>query len=50
MGAEKIVIEMPIYNNGIYDRTEIAEIAMEGLSRAQGRKLAIKGGIQNVRY
>lgn len=49
-GAEKIVIEMPIYNNGIYDRTEIAEIAMEGLSRAQGRKLAVKGGIQNVRY
>ncbi|MCR1842753.1 phage tail tape measure protein [Murimonas intestini] len=50
MGAERIIIEMPIYNNGIYDRTEIAEIAMEGLSRAQGRKLAIKGGIQNVRY
>ena len=49
-GAEKIIIEMPIYNNGIYDRTEIAEIAMEGLSRSQGRKLAVKGGIQNVRY
>lgn len=42
-GGEKIVIELPIYNNGVYTRTEIVEIARDGISRKQNNRWVAKG-------
>lgn len=44
---ERLVVEMPIYVNGNYTKTEIAEIAMNGISRAQ--KYKANGAKVNVR-
>ena len=32
---QRIVLELPVYVNGNYSKTEIAEIAAKGISRAQ---------------
>lgn len=39
----KLVIELPIYNNGVYSRTEIVEIARDGITRMQKNRLTAKG-------
>lgn len=44
---ERLVVEMPIYVNGNYTKTEIAEIAMNGISRAQ--KYKANGAKVNVK-
>lgn len=44
---ERLVVEIPIYVNGNYTKTEIAEIAMNGISRAQ--KYKANGAKVNVR-
>lgn len=44
---ERLVVELPIYVNGNYTKTEIAEIAMNGISRAQ--KYKANGAKVNVR-
>lgn len=45
---ERIVVEMPVYVSGNYTKTEIAEIAMKGISRSQ--KYNARGAKVNVRY
>lgn len=42
-GIEKLVIELPIYTGNTYSRTEIVEIAMEGISRRQTGRLSARG-------
>lgn len=39
----KLIIELPIYNNGVYSRTEIVEIARNGITRMQNNRLTAKG-------
>lgn len=45
---EKIVIELPIYNNGVYTRTEIVEIARDGITRKQNNRWIAKGVTASV--
>lgn len=45
--AQRIIVEMPIYVNGNYTETEIAEIAAKGISRA--KKYNARGAKVNVR-
>ena len=40
---EKIVLEMPIYVGESYSRTEIVDIAMQGISKKQSGYLRAKG-------
>ena len=42
-GAGKIVVELPIYVGKEYTRTEIVEIAMEGITQRQNRYLGARG-------
>ena len=42
-GAGKIVVELPIYVGKEYTRTEIVEIAMEGIAQRQNRYLGARG-------
>ena len=41
--ADKNIIELPIYINGVYTRTEIVEIARDGISRKQNNRWVAKG-------
>ena len=42
-GTGKVIVELPIYVGKEYTRTEIVEIAMEGIAQRQNRYMGARG-------